>query len=142
MPDVLSLEFSKLAATEISHAANRRIGMDPIEGSGNWPDGMIGRVAGESGGHPDRGGGLGIPACAGRVRAQLPAPGVHARRPEGPPPRARAAPAQGGGARDAANRGADPLMARPRRVVGHTRPGGSAAAPVAHLYASTERSSR
>jgi hypothetical protein len=52
MPDVLSLEFSKPAATEISHAANRRIGMDPNEGSGDWPDGMMSRVAGESGDTP------------------------------------------------------------------------------------------
>jgi hypothetical protein len=49
MPDVLVLEFSKPDAVEIYHEANRRIGVDPTDGSGGWPDGMVSRVAGAAG---------------------------------------------------------------------------------------------
>lgn len=49
MPDVLVVEFSKPDAVQVYREANRRIGVDPTDGSGDWPDGMVRHVAGEAG---------------------------------------------------------------------------------------------
>jgi len=49
MADVPILECATPLAGEIYRAVNSLIGVDPTDGSGDWPDGMISHVAGESG---------------------------------------------------------------------------------------------
>jgi hypothetical protein len=51
MADVLILEFSAPDATHLYEQVNKLIGLDPVSGSGSWPEGMISHLAGGEGNH-------------------------------------------------------------------------------------------
>ena len=49
MAEVVVLEFSVPEAVNIYNSVNRILGVDPSDGSGDWPAPLIHHVAGESG---------------------------------------------------------------------------------------------
>lgn len=49
MAEVLLLEFNAPEAVSLYRAVNRALGVDPSDGSGDWPAAMAVHVAGESG---------------------------------------------------------------------------------------------
>ena len=49
MSDVLVFEFATPEAVHIYEQVNKLIGLDPVAGTGDWPDGMLSHLAGGEG---------------------------------------------------------------------------------------------